>query len=147
MVLDHELLGGEGQVIRITQLSPGSWMLLGYQQDNEGSSTSTRENPTLDNTNWVNSPRSDASSHDTDYSNNGDEEYEEGLGNPKGHTVQSDICCRQRAHEKWEEPDKLRLLSYKDKMGMQWKEICERFPGRSPSAVKLRYWMLRKKDS
>ncbi|KAF2241475.1 hypothetical protein BU26DRAFT_571941 [Trematosphaeria pertusa] len=33
MALDHKLLGGESKVIRITQLSPDSWMILGYQYD------------------------------------------------------------------------------------------------------------------
>jgi hypothetical protein len=33
VALDHKFLGEQGKVIRITQLSPGSWMLLGYRCD------------------------------------------------------------------------------------------------------------------
>ncbi|KAF1365183.1 hypothetical protein EJ07DRAFT_171092 [Lizonia empirigonia] len=142
MVLDHELLGGEGQVIRMTQLSPDSWMLLGYRYDRR-SSTSTRETTTPDNAEWVSSPRSDAASDDTDHSNDEDEE----CGKDRRNAAKSDIRCRRRTREPWLESDEERLLSYKDKMGMEWKDICKRFPDRSPGAVKVRYHMLRKKDS
>jgi len=145
IVLDHELLGVEGKIIRMTQLSPDSWMLLGYRHDGR-SSTSTRKSPTLDTTDWMNSPRSDTDSHDADHSSDEDEEYKEDVGNPKVCAAKSDIR-RQRTRELWLESDERRLFSYKDKMGMEWKDICERFPDRSPGAVKLRYYMLRKKES
>lgn len=147
IVLDHELLGGKGKVIRMTQLSPDSWMLLGYRHDDSESSTSTRESTTLNNTDWVSSPRSNAASHDTNHSNNGDKEYEEDLGNSKVYTNKSDIRCRQRTRGPWLESGEERFLSYKDKTSMEWKDICGRFPDRSPGAVKLRYYTLRKKDS
>jgi len=58
-----------------------------------------------------------------------------------------DMRCRQRTHKSWLESDEERLLSYRDKMGMEWKDIFERFPDRSAGAVKLRYYTLYKKDS
>jgi hypothetical protein len=73
------------------------------------------------------------------------EEYEEDLGKYNFYAAKSDIRCSQRTREPWLESDEERLVSYKDKMGMEWKEICERFPARSPGAVKLRYYMLRKR--
>jgi hypothetical protein len=42
----------------------------------------------------------------------------------------------------WLESDKQRLLSYKNKMGMGWADIFERFPNRTPGAIRLRYHML-----
>ncbi|KAF1964538.1 hypothetical protein BU23DRAFT_561849 [Bimuria novae-zelandiae CBS 107.79] len=33
-----------------------------------------------------------------------------------------------------------------DKQGMEWKEICERFPNRTEGAVKVRYYGLQKKQ-
>jgi len=142
IVPEHELLGDKGKVIRIMQLSPDSWMLLEYPHDSI-SSTSTRESTTPDNAEWVSSSRNDAASDDTDHSNDKDEEYGKDLRN----AAKSDIRCRQRTREPWLESDEERLLSYKDKMGMKWKDICKRLPDRSPGAVKLRYHMLRKKDS
>ncbi|CZT18823.1 uncharacterized protein RCC_04667 [Ramularia collo-cygni] len=42
----------------------------------------------------------------------------------------------------WLESDEQRLLSYKNKMGMVWVDIFERFPNRTPGAIRLRYQML-----
>ncbi|KAF1965723.1 hypothetical protein BU23DRAFT_18950 [Bimuria novae-zelandiae CBS 107.79] len=60
--LGYKLYGDEGKVIRMTQLSPDSWMLLRYQYDDSISKTSTRESATQHNTNWVGSIRSDTAS-------------------------------------------------------------------------------------
>ena len=94
IALEHYLLGGKGKVIRITQLSPDSWMLLGYRHDDSRSNTSTHEIPTLDNTDRLSSPRCNAASYNTDHSNDEDEEYEEDLGNSKVYAAKSDIRCR-----------------------------------------------------
>jgi hypothetical protein len=53
---------------------------------------------------------------------------------------------RQRMRKPWLESDGVLLLSLKDKQGMEWKAICKRFPGRTPGAVQVRYYTLRKKD-
>jgi hypothetical protein len=53
---------------------------------------------------------------------------------------------RQRTRKPWLESDEVLLLLLKDKQGMEWKEICKRFPGRTPGAVQVRYYTLRKKD-
>jgi hypothetical protein len=87
----------------------------------------------------MSSPHSDAASRGTDHSD--DDWDEEGENGEEGTEVYS-----QRTHRHWLESDEELLLSLKDKQGMEWKEICERFPGRSPGAVKVRYYTLRKKD-
>lgn len=143
IVLDHELLGVEGKIIRMTQLSPDSWMLLGYRHDGR-SSTSSRKSHTLDTRDWMNNPRSDTDSHDTDHSSDEDEEYEEDVGNSEVCAAKSDIR-RQQTRVPWLESDEERLLAYKDNMGMEWKDICKRFPERSPGAIQLRYYTLRKR--
>ena len=53
---------------------------------------------------------------------------------------------RRRTHVSWRESEEERLLSYQDKMAMDWDQIVSRFPGRSEGAVKLRYYMLRKQN-
>ncbi|XTI82595.1 hypothetical protein V2W45_1326133 [Cenococcum geophilum] len=79
MALDYKLLGGEGKVIRMTQLSPDSWMLLGYRYDDSVSGPRTRGSLTLLNTGRMSNPHSDAASHDTDHpDDDGDEEDENG---------------------------------------------------------------------
>jgi len=78
IALYYKLFGSKGKVIRMTQLSPDSWMLLGYRYDDGASGACSRESPTLLNADWVSSPLSDAASHDTDHLDDGDEEYENG---------------------------------------------------------------------
>ncbi len=135
VALGHKFFGEQGKVIRMTQLSPGSWMLLGYRC-NDG---------TLDlcnrgglNAEWMSSSHSDATSHGTDHA---DDDWDEEGENREEVTKE----CSHRTHKLWRESDEMRLLSLKDKQGMEWEEICKRFPGRSPGAVKLRYYTLRKK--
>ncbi|KAF1966129.1 hypothetical protein BU23DRAFT_663728 [Bimuria novae-zelandiae CBS 107.79] len=135
--LGHRFLGGEGEVIRMIQLSPDSWMLVGYQYNDDASGLCTRGSSSAD---WIDSSRSDAANHATDHSDdNWDGEDE------KGEEGTEKYC--QRTHTPWLESDEERLLSYKDKQGMEWMDICKRFPDRTPGAVKVRYYMLRKKVS
>jgi hypothetical protein len=62
------------------------------------------------------------------------------------------LICKgnMRLHKKtrlpWLESDEQRLLSYKNKMGMVWGDIFERFPDRTPGAIRSRYRMLAAKD-
>ena len=104
----------------------------------------------------MNSPHGDAASHNTDHPdddrNGEDENGEEGTDDYRPHAAsgdqgfRDDMRFRQRAHKPWLESDEQRLLSYRDKMGMDWDEIVFRL-GRSERAVKLHYNTLRKKDS
>jgi hypothetical protein len=87
----------------------------------------------------MSSSHSDAASHGPDHlDENGDEEGENGEEGTEVYT--------QRTRKPWLESDKVLLLSLKDKQGMEWKEVCKRFQGRSLGAVKMRYCMLHKSD-
>ncbi|KAF1936690.1 hypothetical protein EJ02DRAFT_76818 [Clathrospora elynae] len=109
----------------MTQLSPGSWMLLGYRC-NDGA---------LDlcnlgglNAEWMISSHNDAASHGTDHS---DDDWDKEDKN--GEEVTEEYS--QQTHKLWLESDEVLLLSLKDKQGMEWKDICKRFPSRSPVSV------------
>ncbi|KAF1361620.1 hypothetical protein EJ07DRAFT_175572 [Lizonia empirigonia] len=136
VALGHKFFGKQGKVIRMIQLSPDSWVLLGYQCNDSALGLCNRGNL---NAEWMSSSRSDAASHGTDHSD--DDWDEEGKDGDQGTEVYS-----RRRHKHWLESEHEILLSLKDKQGMGWKEVCKRFPGRSPGAVKLRYYMLHKKD-
>ncbi|KAF1974104.1 hypothetical protein BU23DRAFT_567641 [Bimuria novae-zelandiae CBS 107.79] len=99
----HGLFGSEGKVIRMTQLSPDSWMLVGYQSDDVAPSACSRENPTLLNIRRASISTSDSAS-DGDGSSDEDEACEE------------DHVARTRTP--WLKSDEERLLSLRDKMLM-----------------------------
>ncbi|EMD66433.1 hypothetical protein COCSADRAFT_179707 [Bipolaris sorokiniana ND90Pr] len=136
MPLGHKVIGEQGKVIRITQLSPDSWLLLGYRCNGSPSGLSNGGNL---NEKQISSAHNDAVSHETDHSNDGwDEDDENGEEDIRGHS--------QRTHKLWLESEEVLLFSLKDKQGMEWEEICKRFPSRSPGAVKLRYYTLKKRS-
>ncbi|KAF1828187.1 hypothetical protein BDW02DRAFT_268296 [Decorospora gaudefroyi] len=153
--LGHRFFGGDGKVIRMTPLSLDSWIMMGYWHDDGASGPCSRGSLNAD---WMSSSHSDATNHETDHPDDDwDEEGENGeedtgeykslvLSNDQGFS-RDNMRCRRRTHIPWLESDEERLLSYKDKIGMEWKDICKRFLDRSPGAVKLRYYTLRKKDS
>ncbi|KAF2683709.1 hypothetical protein K458DRAFT_389635 [Lentithecium fluviatile CBS 122367] len=60
IALYHKLLGGEGKVIRMTQLSPDSWMLVGHQYNDGASGAYNREGSMLHNTDRTGSLLSEA---------------------------------------------------------------------------------------
>ncbi|EOA87835.1 uncharacterized protein SETTUDRAFT_161052 [Exserohilum turcica Et28A] len=136
VALGHKVLGEQGKVIRMIQLSPDSWVLLGYRCNSSGADLCNRGGLKA---NWISSAHDDVASHGTDRSKDG---YDEEDGNEeedaRGHS--------QRTHKRWLESEEVLLLSLKDKQGMEWEEICKRFPGRSEGAVKLRYYTLKKRS-
>jgi hypothetical protein len=75
----------------------------------------------------------DDNDHDCDEENEHEEEFTERYS--------------QQIRKLWLESEEALLLSLKDKQGMNWEEVCERFPGRSLGAIKLRYYTLRKRPS
>lgn len=76
MALYQKLLGSEGKVIRMTQLSPGSWMLLGYRYNDGASGPCTRGSS---HATRMSIHHSHAASHETDYlDDDWDEEDENG---------------------------------------------------------------------
>jgi hypothetical protein len=134
--LGPKFLGRDSKVIRITQLSPDSWMLLGYQYDHDRSGPCTGRSLKTD---WTSGSHNDAANYETnsldDDCDEKSEKGEEGIE-----------TCGKRTRIPWLESDEVLLLSLKDKQGMEWKEIYKRFPDRTPGAVQVRYYMLHKKD-
>ncbi len=139
IALYHKIFGDEGTVIRMMQLSPDSWRLLGYRcergnlvrLDREGVILLDAEGSSKHPTNLVN--------HTIDLLGNGSAGYKENLSEHKHHV--RDAC---RKHVNWLGSNEERLLSYKDKMKMDWHNIYSHFPDRTPGAVKLRYHILRR---
>jgi hypothetical protein len=152
IALYYKLLGGEGKVIHMTQLSPDSWMLLGYRYNDGASGACNRESPTLLNADLTSSPLSDTASDDTDHADEDEDECEYGeerMSKYKHHAIhrnqrfsRADMCPRKRTRNPWSELDEQRLLAYKGKMGMKWEEIFEQFPDRTPGAIRTRWHML-----
>ncbi|KAF2844167.1 hypothetical protein T440DRAFT_484394 [Plenodomus tracheiphilus IPT5] len=135
VALGHKFFGKQGKVIRMTQLSPDSWVLLGYRCNDSAPGLCNHRSL---NAEWMSSSHSDTASPETDSDDDWDKE---GKNGDQGTEVYG-----RRTHKHWLESDEELLLSLKDKQGMEWKEVCKRFPGRSPGAVKVRYYMLHKKD-
>jgi hypothetical protein len=132
--LGPKFLGGDAKVIRMTQLSPDSWMLLGYRYDDDASGPCTDRSLKAD---WTSESHSDATNQETNSLDDWDEKSEKG--------EEGIETCGKRTHIPWLESDEVLLLSLKDKQDMEWKEIYKRFPDRTRPAVKLRYYMLHKK--
>jgi hypothetical protein len=130
--LSHKCFGEQGKFIRMNQLSPDSWELLGYRCDDNAPDLCHRGSLTVGRiSNFYN----DAAGQGTYHSD--DDWDEEG-----GHGEQDIDRHSPRTHIAWPPSDEARLLSYKDKQGMEWKEIFERFPDRTPGAVRTRYHKL-----
>ncbi|KAF2818400.1 hypothetical protein CC86DRAFT_414047 [Ophiobolus disseminans] len=126
--LGPKFLGRNSKVIRMTQLSPDSWMLLGYRYDDDASGPCTGRSLKAD---WTGESHSNATNHET---NSLDDSWDE---------KSEKETCGKRTRIPWLESDKVLLLSLKDKQG---KEIYKRFLDRTPSAVQVRYYILHKKD-
>ncbi|KAF2472845.1 uncharacterized protein BDR25DRAFT_353166 [Lindgomyces ingoldianus] len=107
--LDHKLFGEDGKVIRMAQLSPDSL--------------------TLPNPDRTSSPYSDTDYPEDDV-DEGDENEEEDTGECKPHAAGSNQGFRTNAS------DEERLLSYKDKMSMDWDQVVSRFPDRSEVSLR-----------
>ncbi|KAF9729811.1 hypothetical protein PMIN01_11744 [Paraphaeosphaeria minitans] len=133
IALHHGLFGSEGKVIRMTQLSPDSWMLVGYRSEDMAPSACSRKNPTLLNIGRASISLGGSASDDNDGSS---EKVED--------EVCEDHVARTRAL--WLESDEMRLLSLKDVQRMKWEDVLKCFLERTPGAVKARYYASRKKD-
>jgi hypothetical protein len=130
--LGPQVLGEDGKVIRMIQLSPDEWMLLGYRCDNDALVLCNRRSLDVER---ISNSNNDAASHGTDHS---DDDWDE----EDGHGEQDIHRHSSRTHIAWPPSDEARLLSYKDKQGMEWKEIFKRFPDRTTGAVRTRYHKL-----
>jgi hypothetical protein len=138
VALGRKVLGEQGKVIRMTQMSSNSWVLLGYRCNDSGLDPCNRRNP---NAEWVNGFHDDAVTYETDHSDNDDDDCDE----ENEHEEEFTERYSQRIRKLWLESEEVLLLSLKDKQGMDWEEVCKRFPGRSLGAIKLRYYTLRKR--
>ncbi|KAF1979859.1 hypothetical protein BU23DRAFT_107500 [Bimuria novae-zelandiae CBS 107.79] len=113
-------------------------MLVGYQY--EGGASDLCSCGSL-NADWMSISHSDAANGEKDYSDDGDEDWDENSEKEEGTERHG-----KRKRKPWLESDEVRLLSLRDKQGMEWKGICERFPNRTEGAVKVRYYGLQKKQ-
>jgi hypothetical protein len=114
----------------MTQLSPDSWMLLGYRYDDGASGLCIDGSLKTD---WTSESHSDAANHETSsLDDDWDEKSEKGEEGMK--------TCGKRTRILWLESDEVLLLSFKDKQGMEWKEIYKHFPDRTPGAVQVRHF-------
>jgi hypothetical protein len=107
--LGPKFLGGDGKVIRMIQLSSDSWMLLGYWYDDDASGPCTSRSLKAD---WTSESHSNAANHETnsldDNWDENSEKREEGIE-----------TYGKRTRILWLESDEVRLLSLKDKQGME----------------------------
>ena len=135
VALGHKCLGEQGKILRMIKLSSGLWMLLGYRYNDGEVDVCNREGL---NAELMSSPHSDTASHE---SNHSDDNWNE-VGEDKEEATKEHS---HRTRKPWLESDELLLLSLKDKQGMEWEEVCKRFPRRTLGALKMRHWQLRKK--
>ena len=142
VALGRKILGEQGKVIRMTQMSSDSWVLLGYRCDDSGLDPCNRRSP---NAEWINGFHNDAATYKMDHSDNYDNDHD--CDEENEHEEQFTERYSQRIRKLWLESEEVLLLSLKDKQGMDWEEVRERFPGRSLGAIKLRYYTLRKRPS
>jgi hypothetical protein len=142
IALGRKVLGEQGKVIRMTQMSPDSWVLLGYRCNSSALDLCNRQSP---NAEWINGFHDDAATYEMDHSDNDDNDHD--CDEENEHEEEFTERYNQRIRKLWLESEEALLLSLKDKQGMDWEEVCERFPGRSLGAIKLRYYTLRKRPS
>jgi hypothetical protein len=140
VALGRKVLGEQGNVIRMTQMSSDSWVLLGYRCNDSSLDPCNRRSP---NAEWINGLHNDAATYKMDHSDNDDNDHD--CDEENEHEEQFTDRYSQRVRKLWLESEELLLLSLKDEQGMDWEEVCERFPGRSLGAIKLRYYTLRKR--
>ncbi|CAN9344871.1 unnamed protein product [Alternaria sp. RS040] len=84
---------------------------------------------------------------DIDYDHSDNDDNDDDCDEENEHEDEFTGRYNQRIRKLWLESEEALLLSLKDKQGMDWEEVCERFPGRSLGAIKLRYYTLRKRPS
>ncbi|KAH7111254.1 hypothetical protein B0J11DRAFT_512128 [Dendryphion nanum] len=133
------ILGEKEQVIRTVQVSPDSWLLIGYRNNDDKPCLATRESFRKHKDDQKSYTRMDSANNDSDHvddseTESGEDEDEEGS-----------IRCRRRTNMPWSELENHQLRAYVG-MAMKWKEIARRFPERTPSAVQQRLYALRRRS-
>ncbi|KAH7111253.1 hypothetical protein B0J11DRAFT_192409 [Dendryphion nanum] len=132
------ILGDKSQVIRAIQLSPDSWLLLGYRNNDDTPGLTTRESLGGHEEGQKSYSRIDSANDDSDHIDDGESESEEDES-------EGDIRCRKRTNVPWSELDDLQLKGYV-RMAMKWEEIARQFPARTPGAVQQRLYALKRKN-
>jgi hypothetical protein len=151
IALDTSILGERVQVIRITQVSQDSWLLLGCRYDDGASDSRPRWGWTVLRADEKSNPHSDAVNHGADHADNDmgeedeDEDEDKGAMGTNPRFNRGDIRFRRRTRVPWLESDDLRLLASRKKMGMEWEKIFKLFPNRTRGAVRTRYHTLQGK--
>jgi hypothetical protein len=72
-------------------------------------------------------------------------EYNPHAMGPDPRFKRGDMRFRQRTRVPWLQSDDLRLLACRNEMAVEWKEIFKKFPDRTSSAVRARWYMLQRK--
>ncbi|KAF2817575.1 uncharacterized protein BDZ99DRAFT_19149 [Mytilinidion resinicola] len=156
--LGTSILGEKGQIIRITQVSQDSWLLLGCRYDDGASDSHPRRSWAMLSADQKSNPHSDAANYDANHADNHmgeedeDEDADEDTTEYRPHAIgtdprfnRGDMRFRKRTRVPWLESDDQRLLAYRNNMAMEWKDIFELFPDRTPGAVRMRWHTLQKK--
>jgi len=153
----HDWLGNLGELIRLTMVSPDRRLLIEKstqhiddQQSNDVNDRSdlSKRIPSVERMHSLDEERNEngqdivdedesSSSYDTN-SNSGsgsgsdsDPESESDAPPTKNHKH-----VQVQTRQKWLPSEDARLSAYKKKMDMSWKDICDRFPGRTEASTK-----------
>lgn len=138
LTLDQNILGDGVKVIRMIQLSPDAWMLLGYRCNDSALFADSREGSSLLDTEWTTKPYNNASSH-------GNEQLDDADGDEEFDTNERSTDEYRTRRVPWLQSEDERLLAYRDRMNMEWKEIFKRFLRRTPAAIRTRYNVLHRR--
>ena len=174
LTIVRDLLGDAGQLIRMTQLTSDSWLLVGCRyndtlnvyaspsstqqsSDYTASKTGTRSPHGKGANNDAVGPDDDEDDNDRDddFGNGSQSSGSESSGgsDSDASAAAADDGRLHREHRRvqvrtrrpWLESDDRRLLAYKNKMGMKWDDIFGRFPDRTPGAVRAHWHILQGK--
>ncbi|KAF2175216.1 hypothetical protein K469DRAFT_766787 [Zopfia rhizophila CBS 207.26] len=148
LTIVRDFIGDAGQLLRMTQVTSDSWLLVGCRYNrHDALNGGTSYNAV-----------------DSGHEGNGDDDFEdsgENSGSERSDNSNSDVGIdddnndgqphreHRRVHvrtrEPWSESDEQRLFAYKSKMDMKWNDIFCRFPDRTPGAVRARWQILQGK--
>ncbi|KAF2193642.1 hypothetical protein K469DRAFT_239852 [Zopfia rhizophila CBS 207.26] len=163
LTIVHDIIGDAGQLLRMTQVTSDSWLLVGCRYNHQDAPNVRASRS------WMQprSPHGKGASYgavDSDHEGNGDDDFEdsgENSGSERSDNSDSDVGIdddnndgqlyreHRRVHvrtrEPWSKSDEQRLLAYKSKMDMKWNDIFCRFPDRTPGAVRARWQILQQR--
>lgn len=134
------MLGDSGQLIRMTRVTPNSWLLVGCRPHGKGADYNAI------------APDKDKDKRDDGFENDGRSSGSENSGGSDSDTSAAtaddddDNGRLHREHRRvqvrmrrpWPNSNNQRLLAYKRKMGMKWDDIYPLFPNRTLGAIQAR---------